>query len=174
MRRHFVLIGVVALGGYFLVDSVGERRGLARTEALLRGDEKVRLHAFEVVYQQRRVRCTDPESLRYIERCFRENSRADFDDRITYRVSLQFAGGGRLDMRTDWSKGGFSLCMPGDRLLQDGGEPRAWIVFRAPVPSRVQEMINFLNDYYRRARGKVLHLEAGTSWFETDDSLLAD
>ncbi len=113
MKRRFVLIAVaVILSGYVFAGCITERRGVAKTEALLRGDDTVQLAAFAVEYQQRRVHCSDPESLRYLERCIREHAPTTFDDRITYRVSLRFAGGGRLVVRTDWSSGGFSLCCP--------------------------------------------------------------
>jgi hypothetical protein len=164
---------LVGLGVFWLLLAWwSERQGVKKTEALLQGDESVRLDSFEVEYQQRRVRCTDPESLRYLERCFRENSPTRFDDRITYEVFLQFADGTRLGIRTDWSRAGFSLCMPGDRLLQDGGEPRAYVVFRPPMREPIKEMIDFLNDDSRKAKGVVLIMEGGTIRREADPSLI--
>lgn len=151
---------------------LSQRLGVKKTEAMLLGDDSVQLTGFEVQFHERQVRCSDPVSLRYFEKCFRENSPTEFDRRITYRVNLQYSGDGRLTIRTDWARGGFLLCMPGDTLLQDGGEPRAWVVFRPPIPEPVKEMIDFLNDESGKADGNVLIMEEGGNRREQDPTLL--
>jgi hypothetical protein len=145
--------------------------GTEKTEALLRGDETVQLNSFEIDFQQRRVLCSDPEAVRYLERCLRENEPKRRELGTTYRLKLRFASGGELDVRTNWFEGGFSLCMPGDRPLEDGGNPRCGVVFRPPVPSSVKEMIDFLDSDSPRAKGTVLILEDGAIRREFDPSL---
>lgn len=169
-RRYVSLLVLTALIGLATCWWL-ERRGVENTEALLRGDESVRLDSLEIAYQQRQVFCTDPVCLRYFERCFRENAPSQFDDRLLYRITLRFSSGGSISLLTDWSKSGFSLSMPGDRPLQDGGTPRAWVVFRAPIPGQVKEMIDFLFDESPIARGSVLFLESNGNRKETDPSL---
>lgn len=182
IRRALKFIGFIFLATACTLASVAiaplvassrsNHRGVEDAEAMLRGENSVRLSSLEIEYQQRCVRCSEPATLRYIERCIRENEPAQLDDRTTYLVRLGFENGGVLEARTDWGRPGFLLCMPGDRLLQDGGEPRACVVFRSPMPTHVHEMIEFLLDDSGKSRGTVLVIEPDGIRRASDSSLL--
>jgi hypothetical protein len=176
MKRFGLPAVAVAVVGFFLFGWIAAwrdgRRGVERTEALLRGDRTARLESFDISYQQRRVHCTDPEVLRYFESCFREGD-PRYPNRggmVTYLLRLEFEGGGRLEALTYWSEGGFRLYMP-YQSTDTGEEPRGSAWFQPPVPAPVREMIDFLNEDSPRARGQVLILEPGARRRERDAPL---
>src|SRR5438034_1200942 len=97
MRRSAVAAFAVFLGGYVLSGCIADRRGIERTESLLGGDTAVQLTSVEIRYRQRRVHCSDPDALRYLEECFREGDQhPGLGGGVTYLLRLQFAGGGNL------------------------------------------------------------------------------
>lgn len=167
----------VALGSCGLWCGVENRRaqiGVAKMEALLQGDAAAQLESVEIDYQQRRVRCSDPDALRYLERCFREgDKRPGLGGGVTYRLRLRFAGGGRVDTTTYWSDNGFRLYMPYQET-DTGEEPRVRVVFSPPVPVSVAEMLAFLDRPWQEVKGAVLVIEPGGVRRESDRSLVAE
>src|SRR5262249_43355651 len=135
--------------------------GIKRTEELLAGDAEAQLASFEICYQQRRVHCSDPDALRYLERCLRDGDRRrGFGGGVTYLLRLRFVGGANLDARTYGSDGGFSFYMPYQET-DTGEEPRARVVFKPPVPPAVAELVAFLDRPWQEVKGVVLVIEPG-------------
>jgi hypothetical protein len=179
MKLQLSLIGLAVVAGLCLVATLvatwrSEQLGLKKAEALLRGDRKVQLEAIEIDYQQRGVRCSDLEALRYLEDRMRKNNPSRSDLGTTYRLRLRFAGGGSLTTTTYWFDGGFSVCMPGDTPLSDGGRPRCVVVFTPELPASVKEIVNFLDRPWQKVKGTVLILEPGAVRQEHDRSLVAE
>jgi hypothetical protein len=167
----------VALGTYGVWCGVEGRHaqvGVAKLEALLRGDPTPQLESVEIDYQQRRVRCSDPDALRYLERCFREgDKRPGLGGGTWYRLRLRFAGGGQVDATTYWSDNRFRLYMPYQEP-DTGEEPRVRVAFRPSVPVPVAEMLAFLDRPWQEVKGVVLVVEPGGVRREFERSLVAE
>jgi hypothetical protein len=169
---------VIILGGYVFSGCIADRRaeqlGIKRTEALLAGDPEVQLASVEISCQKRRVRCSDPAALRYLEGCFRDgDQRPRFKAGCTYLLRLRFAGGGSVEAATYWSEGGFCLYMPYQET-DTGEEPRVRVVFKPPMPQQVAEMLVFLDRPWQEVKGMVLVVEPGSIRREFDRSLVAE
>jgi hypothetical protein len=167
-------VAVIALAGIALfVTDESDSPGRSKAQALVGGDQAVALESVQIDSQQRRVVCTDPVALRYLEDCLRHSDpdRKRWD--TTYRVQFRFVGGGILDAFTYWSGDGFSISMPDE----DGtGEhwPTRGIVFQPPVPPAVEEMAAFLERPWQEVKGTVLFLEPGGTRREFERALVAE
>ena len=159
--------------GSLAFTDVSDSQGLSKAQALVQGDQTVALESVQIDSQQRRVVCTDPVALRYLEDCLR---RSDPDRKrwdTTYRVQFRFVGGGILDAFSYWSGDGFSISMPDE----DGtGEhwPTRGIVFQPPVPPAVEEMAAFLERPWQEVKGTVLFLKPGGTRREFERALVAE
>ena len=164
-----VLVGSVL----FVTDDVTDSQGLSKAQALVRGDQAVVLESVQIDSQQRRVVCTDPVALRYLEDCLRHSDPDRKAWGTSYRVQFRFVGGGTLDAFTYWSGDGFSISMPDE----DGtGEhwPTRGIVFQPPVPPAVEEMAAFLERPWQEVKGTVLFLKPGGTRREFERALVAE
>ena len=169
----FALVSALVVIGMYLICSwsLARKGSIEKAEALLRGDKTAQLQAFEIDYQQLRVRCTDPEALRYLESCLHEGDPLPPNSAgLTYRLRLEFASGGSLEVTTYWCKRGFTLYMP-YQATDTGESPRGGALFKSPMPASVKEMIDFLNDDSGKSRAMVLILEPGAGRREHDPSL---
>jgi hypothetical protein len=156
--------------GYGVMQLIEERRGEQKTFALLAGDPSVRFERFQIDYQQRRVICTDPEVLRYLEERFRRHDRHRLELGTTYQLAIDYQGGGHHAFGTYWSESGdFSLSLPEHG---DGG-PSHGILLTRPRPRPLEEMIRFLCQKEGVA-GVVLILEPGGVHRERDQFLVAE
>lgn len=178
MRRRTLLIAALAiiLLGYILWGCLAywraEQLGIRRIDALLAGNANVHLESFELLYQQRRVHCSDPEALRYLEGCLRDGDQhPDLEGGLKYRLVLRFAGGGTLDTTTFWSETGFQLYMPYQET-DTGEKATVKVNFKPPVPKAVAEMMAFLDRPWREVKGVVLVIEPGGIRREFDRSLV--
>lgn len=150
---------------YGIAKLVEGRRGEEKTGALLSGDTIVRLQRIQIDYQQRRVMCTDPEVLRYLEERFRRHEPEPDFLGTTYRLSLTYEGGGTQAFASYWTDtGDFNLFLgePGE-----GGNGHG-IRLTHPRPRGVEELVNYLVKSHREVAGTVLILEAGGSRIERD------
>jgi len=148
--------------------------GIGKTEMLLQGDPAAQLQSLEISYQQRLVRCSDPDALRYLERCIREgDKRPGLGGGVTYLLRLRFVGGGQMDAATYWSENGFRLYMPYQET-DTGEEPKVRVAFKPPVPQAVMEMVAFLDCPWEEVKGVVLVIEPGGIRREFDRSLVAE
>jgi hypothetical protein len=150
---------------------VSDSQGLSKAQALVQGDQTVALESVQIDSQQRRVVCTDPVALRYLEDCLRHSDPDRKAWGTSYRVQFRFVGGGTLDAFTYWSEDGFSISMPDE----DGtGEhwPTRGIVFQPPLPLAVAEMVDFLEHPRQEVKSNVLILEPGGTRREFDRALV--
>jgi hypothetical protein len=111
-------VGITLAGAvYGIAQLVEGRRGEQKTCALLSGDMNVRLQRIQIDYQQRRVICTDPEVLRYLEERFRRHEPEPDFLGTTYQLSLTYDGGGAQAFTSYWTDtGDFNLFLgePGE------------------------------------------------------------
>jgi hypothetical protein len=89
--------------GYGIVQLIDDRRGEEKTRALLSGDFAGRLRRVQIDYQQRRVICTDPEVLRYLEDRFRGHEPEPDSLGTTYQLTLPYDGGGTQAFASYWT-----------------------------------------------------------------------
>lgn len=172
---RWVLFGIACcvatlLVGYGVAQLLEGSRGEQKTIALLSGDASIRLKQIQIDYQQRRLICSDPEVLRYLEERFRTFDPNRRELGTTYRLSLAYEDGGAASFSTYWSDAGdFSLFVgdPGD-----GGKCHG-ILLTNPRPRAVDELIGFLLADHQKIAGMILMLEAGGSRVERDESLVA-
>lgn len=158
------------LGGYGVAQLVEGSRGEQKTIALLSGDASIRLKQIQIDNQQRRLICSDPEILRYLEERFRNFDPNRRQLGTTYRLSLTYQDGGTQSFATYWSDtGDFSLFI-GD--AGEGGKCHG-ILLTQPRPRAVDELIGFLLADHQEIAGTILRLEAGGSRVERDESLVA-
>src|SRR6185437_2566222 len=103
---------VALVAGYGVVQLIEGWRGEQKTIALLSGEPNVRLKRLQIDYQQRRLVCTDPEVLRYLEERLRNHDPHYRELGTTYELSLSFEGGGNQSFFTYWSNSGdFNLFL---------------------------------------------------------------
>lgn len=172
-RWGFLALAVcvtAAVAGYGITRSVDSRRGEEKTRALLAGDPAVRLREVRIEYQQRRVVCTDPEVLRYLEDRLRRHEPDPDYLGTTYDLALSYNGGGAQSFASYWTDAGdFNLAL-GD--LGEGGRGHG-IRLPHPRPRGMEELASFLAKPNREAAGSVLILVSGGSRVERDESLVA-
>ncbi len=177
MTRKVRLIGVVlvlvSVPAYWLIE---HHRGEQQATALFAGQVdplNPRLESLRLENQQRRVICTDPVALRYLEGCFRHSDRRDPQYGITYQLRLRFAGGGTFDTVSYWFKGGFSTSGPdGCFPSEEWATHNIWL--KKPMPPQVREMIDLLHQPWQDAKGTVLLVEPGMVRREQDRSLIRE
>lgn len=119
-----------------------EHRGKAAAFALLNGDKRPRIVRMEIEGQQRKVICTDPAVLRYLEDCFRNCNRRELPGGYSYEIKLFFEDGTRFSGSSYWCLDGFKTRVFADPYFP----PTHDIELQSPMPDRVQRMIQFLND----------------------------
>jgi hypothetical protein len=168
----FALVAGATLAGagYGISQLVEGRRGEGKTRALLSGDVNVRIQRIQIDYQQRRLICTDPEVLRYLEKRFRNHEPEFQFSGATYQLTLSFDGGGTQAFASYWDDNGdFNL------FLGEAGEGGVGhgIRLTQPRPRGVEKSVNFLSKSIEEVAGSVLILEAGGSRIERDESLVA-
>jgi hypothetical protein len=157
--------------GYGVAQFAEGHRGERKTAALLAADPDVRVERFQIDHQQRRVVCTDPEVLRYLEERFRRNDRGAGGGGVSYRLTLRYETGGTHAVETTWADDGdFSLSLSDD----DGFADRVGVALARPRPAAVDELVEFLDKDWKEVKGTVLILEAGGTRRERDESLVAE
>lgn len=162
---------VTAAGvGYGVAEIIDGQRGGQKTRAILAGDPNARLRQVRVEFQQRRVVCTDPEVLRYLEARFRGREPEPGHLGAAYQLTLTYDGGGSQAFESYWTDTGDFVLFLGE--AGEGGKGHGVRLVR-PRPRGVDEGANFLLKTNRVAAGGVLILEAGGSRIERDESLVA-
>ncbi len=169
-RWFFLLLSLtVATVGYGFWFVIDWHQGEAKTIALLAGNETVKIRSLEIRAQQRKVICTDPEVLRYLEQQFRNHEpHPDFGG-TSYHLRVRYEGGGSDELSTYWpNENKFCLFVgePGE-----GGKPHG-IHFPKPRPKGIDEIKAFLSATIKDVAGQVLILESGKSRIENNPSLI--
>lgn len=118
-RPRWVVFGIACgvttlLAGFGMAQLVDSWRGEWKTIALLSGDANVRLIRLQVDYQQRRLVCSDPIVLRYLEERFRKYDPNRRELGTTYQMSLSYEGGGTRSFATYWGDSGDFALFIGD------------------------------------------------------------
>jgi hypothetical protein len=144
------IIGLLGYGGWYWRET---QLGRSKTVALLSGDAAIRFRRFEFDRGgQRRLICSDPEVLRYLEQRFREHGRgpANQFDGDGYQFTVWYADGGTDSFDSRVSTGGLSLSVPvtsdgrpSHALIWDYG-PNYFTEWVAPRPPGLEEMVRFL------------------------------
>jgi hypothetical protein len=158
-------------GGFIASRVIDRGRGREKAAALFGGAEDVELERFEIEYQQRRVVCSDPVALRFLEECLRRGDTRCAQPGTSCRFRLWFSGGGAFKAETYWFAGGFSIRMP-DRAA-GGLHGRHGVCLPKPMPSQVKEMVDSLDRPWEEVRGTVLVLEPAGVRREHDITLVA-
>lgn len=170
-RKLLAVLGCLAATGvgYGAFQVLDGRRGEEKTQALLAGDSNVSLRHLQIEHQQRRLVCTDPEVLRYLEERFRAHEPEPRYLGTSYSMALSYADGGSQTFAaylTDDGDFNFFLGEPGE-----GGRGHG-IRLPRPRPRGVDELVAFLHKPHEEVAGEVLILEAGGSRVEWDGSLV--
>jgi hypothetical protein len=138
-----LLCGIVAALISLVADHViTEQRGEAAAFALLNEDTRPRIVRMEIEGQQRKVICTDPAVLGYLEDCFRNSNHHEFRGGYSYEIKLYFEDGSRFSNDSCWCNEGFATWVRGDRFFP----PTHQIEMRNPMPEPVRRMIQYLNE----------------------------
>jgi hypothetical protein len=137
-----LLLGIALVAAFLYQAYWQSCQGEENTAALLDGNQNVRLQRFEIEGQQRRVTCSDPVVLRYLEDCFRtKNDPNQKQSGLTFRLSLVFDDDSRFHREVSWCKENLALF-----VFQHVGDGPAThnIVFPAPMPPKMKQIIDFL------------------------------
>ena len=166
----FALAVSITLAGiiYWVEHFIDEYRGEEKTRALLAGDENIKLRSIQIEYQMRRIECSDPTVLRYLEEQFRlKRTDAPVHPSTTYLLTMTYAGGGKCSILISWyTDDALSL------YLEDLGvaEEKRGILLIRPRPEGIDKIINFLGMHDSDTPGSVLILGKGGSRVERDPS----
>jgi hypothetical protein len=117
-------------------------RGETAAFAILNGDMRTRIVRMEIEGQQRKVICTDPAVLRYLEDCFRNSNRRKLPSGYSYEIKLFFEDGSRFSGDSYWCNEGFQTRVFGDAYFP----PTHDIELQSPIPDTVRRMVEFLNE----------------------------
>jgi hypothetical protein len=165
-----LLILVVALSDAGSLWYAENARGEQKTQALLSGDANVHLERLRIEWGQRRVICTDPQVLGYLEARFRQynpNPVVARDLCGSYEWTLSYQGGGRHAIMTTLYDGGILLDFDSDF------PSRHEVSFPEPRPAAVDIVVKFLHRPYQEVKGIVLIVEPQGILQKYDDSLVA-
>jgi hypothetical protein len=158
-----ILIMTVAIAGYGFSVVRDWNRGEAKTIALLAGDTTLRIRRFEISGQQRKVICTDPDVLRYLEFQLRNHDAEQRFGGNSYLLLLRYEGGG-TDTLSTYGPDEDRFCLyvgePGE-----GGKPHG-IRMSKPRPKGIDDLLSFFRRPAQDATGRVLILEPGWSHIE--------
>jgi protein-S-isoprenylcysteine O-methyltransferase Ste14 len=161
---------VILITGYCVMQNLDGERGKQKTMQLLSGDESIHFDRFEIDYQQRRVICTDPVILGYLEERFLKADR-DRDELGTfYQLTLYYKGGGHHEIQT-YFNGDFILCLR--NYHDEGMRPSHGILLTRPRAQAIDELVSFLKKDYREVAGTVMIVDSGTVRYERDEPLVA-
>jgi hypothetical protein len=166
----FVCIPILLLAGWGGLQINDDWVGDQKTRALVSGSQQVRFARVQIDYQQRRVICTDPVVLRYLEERFRNHGQPRNDPSTTYQLTIEYEGGGRHAFGTYWYENGFSLAL----LDDENGDGHIGISLPRPLPSQVEEIVQFLGEPWRQVKGTVLVVEPGSIHRHYDQSLVVE
>ena len=109
----------------------------------------------QIDYQQIRVICTNPSTLRYLENCLRRHEEPRHGPKTTYELTLEYEGGGRATFGSYWHKSGFWLGLSENDI--DHGELQG-VSLAPPVPTEVEEIVGLLTQPEKH-EGTVLIIE---------------
>lgn len=146
------------------------RNGEKKAQALLAGNAVIQLKRIQIDYQQRRLICTDPKILRYLEERFRRHEPEPHYLGVTYELTLSYEGGGTQSFASYWTDAGdinLFLGEPGE-----GGRGHG-IRLTRPRPQGVDEMVEFLAKPHGEVAGIVMILDADGIRTTRDGSLVA-
>ena len=125
-------------------------RGKDALDQLLNGDEQIHIVQLRIEYQQRRIICTNAQSLRYIEAQMRVRSLKQPNGGPSYLSNFWFSNGGFQSVYSSWGGDGFVLFFGDDREIE---RP---VFFSAPIPEKVGPMLRLLQARYEDVAGTVL------------------
>jgi len=143
-RKASVFLGIVIalIVGYICLSMWRSHRAEQNMLALVNGDRDIRLRHVEIHGQQRRVSCSDPVVLRYLESRMCESDSEDLKSGIIYYVVFEFEDGHWFNAHTCWFDGGFATWIEG--IPGEGTQPHI-ITLLKPVPAKLREIIDFLD-----------------------------
>lgn len=150
------VVSVLLIAAYFYSHRVGERKLVA----LLNGDQTVDILSFEAKYQQRRLVCTDRDVLGYFKEMLLKHPKEMTNaGGFSYYGYITFAGGGTFDGRMSVGTNGFDISVSSQAAEE--GFPTHSVLLVPPVPEKVRQVFEFLNEPPRKVAGTVLILKEG-------------
>jgi len=144
----------------YLFNQRGEREFLT----LLNGDQKVNILSLETRGQQRQLLCTDTEVLRYFKDILVKHT-PELKNGVSlggsgaYKGYFRFEDGGTYDCYLYVGTHGFALSVASQAAEE--GHPTHSIMLISPVPEKVRQIFDFLNEPYQNVAGTFLVLEDG-------------
>jgi len=166
-------IWVLTIVAGFLMAALAYRRlaGEHKLVALLNGDQTVDIVSFETKYQQRRLLCTDREALAYLKEMFLKHPMEMTNvGGFSYYGYITFTGGGYYGAYMYIGTNGFNISV--SSKAADEGYPTHSVLLRPPIPEKVRQIFEFLNEPNQRVAGTVLIMKEGKNLERQHDASL--
>jgi hypothetical protein len=173
LEKKLILAAVIFFGLLiaftFYIHWLGEKKMVA----LLDGNQSINITRLEINFQQRRLFCTDTDVLRYLKEILAKHPRGMSNTGGgSYEGIFTFANGGQFKGALSIGTNGFYISIPSQAAEE--AFPTHCVLLIEPVPEKVQQIFNFLNEPYQKIAGTVLILEEGKSIYTRhDESLVA-
>lgn len=159
----FVLLMITLIHVY----NAWEERERATTRDWLSGARPVEVESLVFTCQQRRIECTDPETLRIFKTRFANSPLRDLPDGYLYWLTLNYRGGVSHTMSVSVHPSDWELYPEGG----DGRMPKL-VSTAGPDNGRLGEMAGFLMGGAER-HGQVMTVDADGVRFRVDRTLIA-
>jgi len=159
MKRSIWVVAIalgVLMAAYFYNHRVGERKLIA----ILNGDQTDDIVSFETKYQQRRLVCTDRDVLGYLKKILLQHPNTMTNvGGFSYVGYFKFRGGGTFEGYMSIGTNGFDISIS-SQAAEEGCMTHS-VLLIPPLPDKVSQIIEFLNDPNEKAAGTVLILKDG-------------
>ena len=165
----FALAGLfVAIYAYNYNNKIAEQKMLS----LLNGNPTEAIVSFETKYQQRRLICTDSEVLSYFKEIILKHpsEMTNVGGAMSYKGYFKFRSGNTFDCYMETGTNGFEISIPS--LAAEESFPTHSVLLIEPVPQKVKQLFEFLNDSGQKADGTILTMEDGKTPFQKYDASL--
>lgn len=139
--------------------------------ALLNGDSTQNIISFETQYQQRRLKCTDKEVLKYFKEILSKPSENPGpNSAVSYMGYFTFEGGVVFKTYIGINGKVFTISIPSQAAEESF--PTHTILLTEPIPEKVRQIFEFLDEPYQKVAGTVLIIEDGKPAYTKHDASL--
>lgn len=131
--------------------------GAADLDRLLAGDQSITIKKLQVEAQQRELVCSDLEVLAFFSSVFRKSETNSGGGGTYYRFNFEFSTGRSYCVVGGFDKSGLSLSVPNAHPTEPEW-PTHNFAIPAAVPSRVNEVLDFLDAPWEEVAGLSLNV----------------
>jgi hypothetical protein len=157
-----VFIAVILMTAILYSRRVEAQNGERKLVAILNGDPKPDIQSIEVLYQQRRLICSDRGVISYLKQMMLSHPNTMPDScGASYEGHFTFRDGGTFVGYLGVSTNGFTISIPSQAAEESF--PTHYVFLRPPVPEKVSQIFQFFDEPYQKVAGTVLIVKDGTN-----------